>query len=260
MSSVPQLWWQALWVLPGLLFSTGAQAEPMFSRLYQQQFGYAPSCNACHRDGGGTPVNAYGEQFKQAGLNLAAFAAIADLDADGDGHRNGAEALARANPGAARSTPDNQGDWLDIASLIPREVQAAFPDVRAWLPRDAVLTAADRERAAALGARLAVDEAATIYIPLVERRPVGTALIFPATFGDKTVFLLLTTDRQLVVTGVSVLNSRQLPEAENHPVYARFRGLALDQLPQAEGDDLAAALTRAVKNAGTLIYVRLKSA
>lgn len=247
----------AMWAA---LLSGEALAEPMFSRLYQQQFGYAPSCNACHRDGGGTPVNAYGEQFQQAGMNLAAFAAIADLDADGDGHRNGAEALARANPGSARSTPDKPGDWLDIASLIPREVQAAFPNVRAWLPRDAVLTAADRERAAALGATLDVDEAATIYIPLVERRPAGTALIFPATHGDKTVFLLLTTDRQLVVTGVSVLNGRQLPEAENHPVYARFKGLALDQLPVAEGSDLAAALTRAVKNAGTLIYVRLKSA
>lgn len=244
--------------LLALLLSGGVQAEPLYARLYQQQFGYSPSCAACHRDGGGSEINAYGEQFKAAGMNLAAFRAIADLDADGDGHSNDAEARARANPGAAPSTPSTPGDWLDLSRLIPREVQAAFPEVRAWLPRDAVLTEAERARAQTLGATLAKDESATIYIPLVERRPAGTALIFPARHDDKTVFLLLTTDRHLVVTEVVTLNNRQLPEAARHPVLARFRGLSLDALPAPEGDDLAAALTAAVKNAGTLVYVRLK--
>ncbi|MFP5357154.1 MAG: hypothetical protein ACLGHI_01710, partial [Gammaproteobacteria bacterium] len=61
----------------GLLASVPAAAEPAFARLYQQEFGYTPSCNACHKDGGGTPVNAYGQQFKDAGMNRAAWAQIA---------------------------------------------------------------------------------------------------------------------------------------------------------------------------------------
>lgn len=240
--------------------SMPAAAEPAFARLYQQQFGYTPSCNACHKDGGGTPVNPYGEAFKAGGMNAAAWARIAGLDSDGDGHGNGVEASARANPGSSRSTPTAPGDWLDIASLVPQEVQAAFPGVRAYLPRDALLTEADITRAKALGATLTRDDENTLYIPLVDRRPVGTALIFPVHHLGKTFFLLMTTDRQLRVETVSVLNSRQLPEAEDHPVYANFIGIALDALPRATGDDLAAAITRAVKNAGTLIYVRLKSA
>lgn len=238
-----------------------AQAEPAFARLYQQQYGYLPSCNACHRDGGGTPVNTYGQQFKDAGMNLAAFAKIAALDADGDGFSNEVESLARANPGSARSTPNNKGDWLDTASLIPREVQAAFADIRTWLPRDAVLSEADIARAATLGATLTKDDENTLYIPLVERRPAGTALIFPAHWEGRDFFLLLTTDRQLVITGVSAITSAQLPvTARNHAVYSSFIGLSLDQLPVAEGHDLAAAITAAVKRAGTLVYVRLKSA
>ena len=112
-----------------------AQAEPAFARLYKSQFGYAPSCNACHKDGGGTPLNAYGQQFKDAGMNAAAWATIAALDADGDGVTNDVEAKAKANPAAPGSTPATKGDWLDVASLIPREVQDAFPGVREYLPR-----------------------------------------------------------------------------------------------------------------------------
>lgn len=31
-----------------------AQAMPAFTREYKQQYGYMPSCNACHTEGGGT--------------------------------------------------------------------------------------------------------------------------------------------------------------------------------------------------------------
>ncbi len=146
------------------------------------------------------------------------------------------------------------------ASLIPREVQAAFPDVRAYLPKDVLLTEADIARAATLGARLTRDDENTLYIPLVDRRPVGTALIFPVQVADRSFFLLMTTDRRLTVQSVSVLNSRQVPEAADLPLYGQFKGLALDALPTASGDGLEAAITRAVKNAGTLVYVRLKGA
>ncbi|MES0875213.1 hypothetical protein [Sinimarinibacterium thermocellulolyticum] len=242
------------------LGSGAAQAEPAFARLYKQQYGYTPSCNACHKDGGGTPVNGYGQQYKDAGMTLAAFGTIAGLDGDGDGFANDAESRARANPGDARSTPDNKGDWLDTASLIPREVQAAFPGVRAYLPRDAVLTDADIARARSMGAELSRDDENTIYIPLENQRPVGTALIFPVAHGDKTFFLLMTTDRQLRITGVVPLNTNQVPAAARAELYRGYTGVALDALPAAQGEGLAADIARAVKNAGTLVYVRLKGA
>jgi len=243
-----------------LLASAAAQAEPGFARLYKQQYGYPPSCNACHKDGGGTPLNAFGQQFKDSGMKLAAFAAIAAADADGDGAANDAEARARSNPGQKASTPSSKGNWLDTASLIPREVQAAFPGVRSYLPKDALLTEADIARAKGLGAELSKADENTIYIPVENQKPVGTAIIFPAQYQGKDFFLLLATDRQLNVTLVRPLNTRRVPAAESSKVYAGFKGIAVDQLPAAPGDTLDAAITRAVKKAGTLLYVRLKSA
>lgn len=240
------------------LCSGATQAEPAFARLYKQQYGYAPSCNVCHKDGGGTPVNAYGQQYKDAGMTLAAFDKIAALDGDGDGIANDIESRAKSNPGDARSTPDNKGNWLDTASLIPREVQDAFPGVRAYLPRDAVLSPADIERAAAMGAQLTRDDDNTIYVPLENQRPAGTALIFPVQHDGRVFFLLMTTDRQLNITNIVPLNSKHVPAAARRDLYAAYTGVALDQLPPAQGEGLAADIARAVKNAGTLVYVRLK--
>ena len=243
-----------------LLLAQAASAEPGFARLYQQQYGYAPSCHACHKDGGGTAVNAYGQQFKDAGKSLAAFAKIGALDADGDGAANAAEAGARANPGHKSSTPSAPGAWLDSASLIPREVQDAFAGIRSWLPRDALLTEADLARAKALGAELSKADENTIYIPVEDRKPAGTAIIFPARWRGKDFFLLLATDRQLRVTQVRPLHASKVPETANSKVYDTFKGVAVNELPAGQGDTLDAAITRAVKKAGTLLYVRLKSA
>lgn len=237
-----------------------ASAQPVFALMYKQQFGYAPSCNACHKDGGGTAVNAYGDAFKKAGASLAAFKTIEAQDADGDGVANGTEATAKANPGFKGSTPNAPGDWLDALSLIPGLVQARFPGVKTWLPKDALLTDADIVRAKALGASLGESDDNTIYIPLVDQRPVGTALIVAADYQGKPFYLLLTTDRQLTVTSVEPMNTRQVPEAAKSVVYARFKGLAVDKLPTAAGSDLDAVITAAVKKAGTLLHVRLKNA
>ncbi|HUS25387.1 MAG TPA: hypothetical protein VM369_10605 [Candidatus Binatia bacterium] len=228
--------------------------------MYKQQYGYAPSCNACHKDGGGTPLNPFGRQFKQAGMQPAAFGKIAALDADGDGAANDAEGKARANPGSADSTPATPGAWLDTASVIPKEVQAAFPDVRTWLPKDALLTEADIARARSLGAALTQDDENTIYIPVQDQHPVGTAIIFPAEYQGKTFFLLMATDRQLKVTRVEPMNVHGVPAAKSSKVYAAFAGKGLDQLPAASGTGLDAAITAAVKKAGTLVFVRLKGA
>jgi hypothetical protein len=235
-------------------------AEPGFARLYKQQYGYPPACHACHKDGGGTPVNAYGQQFKDAGKSLAAFAKIAAADADGDGAGNEAEARAKANPGSKASTPKAPGGWLDSASLIPREVQDAFPGIRSWLPRDALLTDADLARARALGAELSKADENTIYVAVESQKPAGTAIILPARWRDKDFFLLLATDRQLRVTQVRPLHASKVPEAAKSRVYATFTGVAVNELPAGQGDTLDAAITRAVKKAGTLLYVRLKNA
>lgn len=252
---------KALIAAPALLLvAAHAHAEPGFARLYKQQFGYAPSCNACHKDGGGTPLNGYGQQFKDAGMNAAAFARIAKTDGDDDGAANDDEAKARSNPGAKSSTPAAKGDWLDTASLIPREVQAQFPGIKEYLPRDAVLTDADIQRAKALGAELSKRDENTIYIPLQDKKPVGTAIIFGARYQDKDFFLLLTTDRQLNVTAVKPMNTLQVTPAAKSKAYDGFKGIALDKLPAAQGGDLDGAITAAVKKAGTLVYVRLKNA
>lgn len=243
-----------------LLVSTAAQAEPAFARMYRQTYGYPPSCNACHKDGGGTPRNKYGEAFKKAGENLAAFDKIAKLDADGDGYSNEAEAQAKSNPGDPHSTPKDKGNWLDTSSLIPQEVQALFPGIRAYLPMDALLTDTEIARAKALGAVLTKNDSNTIYIPLQDQHPAGTAIIFPASYQGKVFFLLLATDRHLNVTAVKAMNAVHVPQAEHSAVYARFKGVAVDKLPSANGTDLDAAITEAVKKAGTLLYVRLKNA
>lgn len=252
----------AILVLFGLAVAAPLQvaAEPAFARMYKQAYGYSPSCNACHKDGGGTPLNAYGEQYKQAGMDVAAFDTIAELDGDGDGHANAAESAAKANPGSDKSTPSAPGDWLDTASLIPQDVQDLFPGVRTWLPKDAILTEAEIARAAAFGVTLGADDENTIYIPVENRRPAGTALIFPARFDGRDFFLLLATDRKLNVTAVKPLNTRLVPEAGDSAVYDSFVGQPVNALPAAAGDGVDAAITEAVRKAGALLWVRLKGA
>lgn len=247
-------------LIAGSLFVSTAQAEPAFARLYKNQFGYQPSCNACHKDGGGSPLNSYGEQFKQHKMTAAAFGAIAKLDADGDGVDNAAEAQAKSNPGSDKSTPQKPGDWLDTASLIPKEVQAAFPGIRAYLPKDAVLTPDEIARAKRMGAALSAADENTIYIPVgTDRKPVGTAIIAPGKFKNKNFFVLLTTDAKLNVQKAEALNAKQVPEAGKSKIYASFAGKNLKDLPEAKDTtSVDGAITEAVKRAGTLVYVRLK--
>ena len=243
-----------------LSWQASAYATPTLARLYKSQFGYSPSCIACHTEGGGTPLNAFGKAFKEAGKNENAFAKIATLDSDGDGAANAVEAQAKSNPGDKKSTPTNAGAWLDLAAMIPKEVKAAFPKIQSWLPRDAVLTTADIATAKTLGASLSAADENTIYIPVENQRPAGTALIFPVTFQDKTVYLLMTTDKTLKITHVSAMNAKALPAAKDSKIYSTFTGLAAQSVPASAGNTLDDAIARAVKNAGVMLYVRLKGA
>ena len=235
-------------------------AQPLFAGLYKQQYGYMPSCNACHKDGGGSPLNTFGKQFKDAGEALASFQKIEAMDSDGDGAKNGEEAFAKSNPGDAQSTPAKKGLWLDIASLIPKEVQKLFPDTREYLPKDALLTDADISRAKTMGALLSKKDDNTIYIPIKESKPAGTAIIFQGEYKSKPFFLLMATDRQLKITHVQTINTRQTPEVAKSKVLDSFVGQTLDQLPSATANDVDGSITQAVKKAGTLVFVRLKNA
>lgn len=237
-------------------------ATPINARLYKQQYGYMPACAACHRDGGGSPLNAYGKAFKEAGAKGEALEKIAAQDSDGDGTANGAEAQAKSNPGDKGSQPGKAGNWLDIAALIPKEVQAAFPGVKTWQPRDAILTAADIAAAKGMGATLTAADENTIYIPVEKQYPVGTALIFPASAQGKTFYLLLSTDKQLKITRVEVMHADALPAAKKSAVFGKFVGQPAQSLPAAPAgmDAIDTAIWSAVKNAGVLLYVRLKGA
>ncbi len=236
------------------------EAKPTYARLYKQQFGYMPSCTACHSDGGGSPINNYGKAFKDNGNNLAAFAKIASIDSDGDGAANETEAKAKANPGDKNSTPAKAGAWLDSSSLIPKEVRAAFATTQNWQLKDAVLTTKDIETAKQMGANLSAADENTIYIPVEGQYPAGTAIIFPTTFQGKTFYLLLTTDKQLKIKQVQVLDARDVPAAKSSKVYSSFVGQPAQSLPAKPGTGLDETIHTAVKNAGVLLYVRLKGA
>ena len=243
-----------------LLASLPAQAEPAFARLYKNQFGYMPSCNACHKDGGGTPVNAYGQQFKDAGLNAGAFAKIASLDADGDGQRNAAESNARANPGSDHSTPDAPGDWLDTSNLIPKPVRALFPDVTTYKLVDALFTEKEIARAAARGVTLVTEDENTIYVPVQDRRPIGTSIIVPGEHQGQQFFVLLATDRQLNITHAGAIDATDFKAAQTASRYAAFVGQSVEHLNTEPADDaVQAAVDRAVLKAATMLLVRLKS-
>ena len=192
------------------MFSASAIAEPTFARQFKAEFGYQPSCNACHKDGGGSPVNGYGEQFKTAGSQRTSFAAIAKLDGDGDGFSNADEAAAKANPGDADSTPSNRGPWLNTANLIPKAVQASFPGITLYKPLDAIYTDSEIKRAAALNVVISEADETTIYLPVKDKRPIGTAIIVPGKFADKSFYLLVATDRSLNVTQVASVKGDDL--------------------------------------------------
>ena len=243
-----------------LLLSSGpALAEPAFARQYKNQYGYMPSCNACHKDGGGTPVNRYGQQFKDAGLNAGAFNAIAELDADGDGARNGAEATARSNPGSDRSTPDAPGDWLDTSNLVPRAVRDLFPDVTTYKLVDAIFTDKEVTRAAERGVTLTAEDENTIYVPVDNRRPVGTAIIVAGQFEGQQFFVVLSTDRQLVITHVEAIDAGPLKAARDDDLYQSFPGQSVETLQIADDvTGLPRAAQQAVLRGATMLQVRLK--
>ena len=251
---------RCLVVMSLLMLSVTTSAQPNYARLYKQQYAYTASCLACHSEGGGTPLNAYGKAFEEQGKNLAAFTKIAGLDSDQDGIGNQDESLAKSNPGDKRSTPSDKGDWLDLSSLIPKEVQKLFPQATAWKPLDAILTEKDIQKAAGMGVTLSKDDENTIYIPVADRRPIGTAMIFPVKFQDKEFFLILSSDRQLNFSGIKILKTDTSPKLPEADIFKSWQGKPLDAIETIDNDTLEGKISQAVKQAGVLITLRLKGA
>jgi mono/diheme cytochrome c family protein len=246
-------------LLAWLLVATQAGAEPQFARMYKDRYGYPPSCNACHTNGGGTDLNPFGQAFKKAGKNPVAFDAIAKLDSDGDGFANDDEAKAQANPGSAKSTPKNKTDWLDTANLIPKQVQQAFPGVTDYKPLDTILTAKEIGLAQGMGVTVTQKDQNTIYVPVKDGKAIGTAIIVPAEFKGKDFFLLVATDGRLNINTVSPVNTKDVPEAQKSKAYPGLVGLNAAKLPApADPASLDGAINAAVKKAGVMLYVRLK--
>lgn len=243
-----------------ILNAANIYAMPAFARQYKQHYGYTPSCHACHKEGGGTPLNFYGQAFEDQGKNKAALRLIAELDSDKDGITNSVEAVKKSNPGNPNSLPSKPGNWLDLSSIIPKEVQTLFPKAEAWKPLDATLTEKDLKRAEAMGVSLSREDENTIYIPVANRRPIGTSLIFPVIYKNETFFLLMSTDRQLNISQVKALESQELPFELGAELFQGFKGSALHSIPKRDGDGLATAINSAVKRAGALVYIRLKGA
>jgi hypothetical protein len=235
-------------------------AKPIFARYYKQSYGYMPSCSSCHKDGGGSVLNAYGEAFKKAGNSVGAFAKISSLDLDGDGFSNEAESKVKANPGDKNSTPTNPGTWLDPNSLVPKDIQNLFPSIRTWLLKDAILTTNDIEESKKMGATLVLTDENTIYIPAENNLPVGTAIIFPVLYETKTFYLMMSTDKSLTIKDVKVLDSKNLAQAKKEELYQGFMGKKPKDIIVPTQKSLESTIAQAVKNAGILLYVRLKGA
>lgn len=240
----------------GLMLATSqAFAEPGYARMYKGQYGFMPSCNACHVDGGGSPLNSFGKAFDQAGHNASSFALIAAQDSDADGFSNADEGAAKSHPGDAASTPAKPGNWLNVENLIPKSIQSAFAEVKTYKPLDAIFTDSDIERAKAMGVALSKADETVIYLPVSGGKPVGMAVILPVTFGDVNTFVLVTTTGKLTVDQVVPLKAEGLDFGDVN----RFKGQFAPKVEATENAaDLPAALAYAVKKAGAMIYVRLK--
>ena len=109
-----------------VLFLSGVvvdEAAARSKRVGQVPGGSAYSCNTCHTDGGGSPLNPFGMEIATSFLTAAGAAGdviwgpeLAALDSDGDGASNGAElgdpegAWVVGDPDPGRDDDDGQED------------------------------------------------------------------------------------------------------------------------------------------------------
>jgi hypothetical protein len=87
-----------VFLLIGLAYARSSYMTSFNSR-YGTSATVLNTCNLCHPGGDTGSYNPYGTDFLDAGSNTAAFAAIENLDSDGDGFTNIVEINARTFPG-----------------------------------------------------------------------------------------------------------------------------------------------------------------
>jgi hypothetical protein len=93
-----------VFLLIGLAYARSSYMTSFNSR-YGTSATVLNTCNLCHPGGDTGSYNPYGTDFLDAGSNTAAFAAIENLDSDGDGFTNIVEINARTFPGDPSSFP-----------------------------------------------------------------------------------------------------------------------------------------------------------
>ncbi|MEN8819748.1 MAG: hypothetical protein ABF271_01435 [Abyssibacter sp.] len=124
---------------------------------------------------------------------------------------------------------------------------------------DAIFTDKEIARAAQRGVVLTADDENTIYVPVQDRRPIGTAIIVPGQYEGQQFFVVVSTDRQLVITDIQAIDAGPLDAARDDQLYAAFRGQSVEAVQAAaNAEGLASAAQRAVLRAATMLQVRLK--
>ena len=174
-----------------------ANALPSYKRLWERKYGYSTSCTLCHSKGGGSQLNAYGEDFQRFGMTAPAFATIETRDSDKDGFANLEEIRAKANPGDFASTPKNLTDWLSRIeeSMLPvDELKKIFPDSKKFSSLEGTLfpdqaKAVEKELSMPL---LETDAVPTFFFAIDEQKSgpvrVGVALFStPNVNADKLI-------------------------------------------------------------------------
>ena len=93
-----------LTIMAGLVGTASAERSYLtsFNTTYGTSTTVLNSCNLCHPGGDTGSLNSYANAYANANYN---FAAIANLDSDGDGFTNAVEIAARTFPGDAASRP-----------------------------------------------------------------------------------------------------------------------------------------------------------
>lgn len=248
------------------LVARPAQALPAYSRLYQAKYAYRPSCEGCHSSGGGSTVTPYGRDFLRAGANGDAFTKIEGKDSDGDGVQNGAEAVAKTNPGDPKSVGAKAGDWLAGADTVPvptAQLKKLFPSADSFSAVEGTLSAAQvaSAEANAGGSLTAEDRLPTFYFAIIGGKKTGVAQYVSATTAAGPVSLAVVMETSGTVTAVRVLKNPGEAAIEDSKWLAQFNGkrladapkLATTVSPAAGAEDASKAVSLAVAKAIAVI-------
>lgn len=211
-----------------LTLSASVWALPSSSRLFQAKYGFRAACDGCHRDGGGSPLNEYGDAFKKAGRDANAFAKLENDDSDKDGESNIVEIKAKSNPGSGKSTSKTPGDWLAKSDeiFIPKDdLKKLLPDIEEYKTLEGKLSDEQVAKAKDKGVTLMDDDTVpTFYFPVKDNVRQGVVQIVPVNYNGKQLNLGVFVGKDGKIVKVIPLKTKELPEAEKLGVYKTLEG------------------------------------